>query len=159
MTTKKIPRMRVRSAKQDDFDRGLAAVNAARAERRRICHLNLLAAPGAERGRIAPELRDLLAAETAGRRALKRKQPEEWARDIGALDDEAIRNRVASIVWWDYFGGRPAATPWPHLNRWLKAETECVAHEELARALWRVGFTPAHAAVRVAGEWQEGDAR
>jgi hypothetical protein len=49
-------------------------------------------------------------------RLLILRAPEEWRRMIYAISNEAVRIKVACIVWWDYFGSRSTENRWTHLD-------------------------------------------
>jgi len=77
--------------------------------------------------------------------ALAKKRPEEWARDIRAIEDRNLREAVARIVWWDFFSHRPCTNPWPHLDRYLDGEYVKIDKEALKRGLAQAGYSPWHA--------------
>ncbi len=49
------------------------------------------------------------------------RTPEEWKAAVDSITDAAVRTQVACVVWWDFFGHRPAKSPWPHLDE-LRAQ-------------------------------------
>ena len=88
--------------------------------------------------------------------------PEEWleqveqlrisfsAEEVDAFIQNAVRERVACIVWWDFFGHRPSPQRWPHLDKWLHAPYSPVPDELVERGLVEAGYPAdrAHARVR-----------
>jgi hypothetical protein len=46
----------------------------------------------------------------------KRRTPEEWRTIVDTITTRIVRIQAACIIWWDFFGGRPASDPWPHLD-------------------------------------------
>jgi hypothetical protein len=47
--------------------------------------------------------------------------PERWKDLIDSIEDMTVRIQVASIVWWDYFGGRKASDAWHQLDEYIDA--------------------------------------
>lgn len=80
--------------------------------------------------------------ERVARAMLEAKRPEDWRRDVDMIDDRAVRARVAAIVWWDYFGDRPASSPWRHLNCYLNADYVKIDTDRLKQGLVVAGYTP-----------------
>lgn len=68
--------------------------------------------------------------------------PEEWFSRISKIEDQKVRVKVASIVWWDFFANQPADQRWPHLDefiykyRFLGDPSE----DDLYRGLRSVGY-------------------
>ena len=48
--------------------------------------------------------------------SLRARKGHEWSRLVRRIPDPAIRRKAASLVWWDYFGGRAVADRWSHLD-------------------------------------------
>ena len=82
------------------------------------------------------------AAEKAWGAAAKKRTPEEWRKAIDGIADKLVRIQAACIVWWDYFGSRPASDPWPHLDdlrlAW-KADHNADG-KKVRKALMQVGY-------------------
>jgi hypothetical protein len=103
------------------------------------------------------------------------KEPEAWAKAISQVKDPRIRQHVASVVWWDFFGLRGFDTTtgknlerWPHLDPYLEqafdsklrdpsAAPELATCSELYAALRQVGYTTTDASHR--SREKNGDAR
>lgn len=108
--------------------------------------------------RVSPMTRAVLRRETVMAAACRDKHPEQWRKDIAKITPLAVRVRVACVVWWDHFGGRPvsATERWGQLDEWLEMKVSVVADYELAAALAQVGYSPAAAKQRAEGEEIEG---
>jgi hypothetical protein len=72
---------------------------------------------------------------------LKKRKPEEWFAKIKPLTG-ALRNRIACLVWWDFFGGRPTKDRWDHLDKWVSARVIEVPTEDIESGLRAVGYSP-----------------
>ena len=46
----------------------------------------------------------------------KRRTPEEWREIVDTIKNRIVRIQAACVIWWDFFGIRPASDPWPHLD-------------------------------------------
>ena len=84
---------------------------------------------------------------------LKRRSPEEWARQIKRLTIpippevaeklitmEHVRVAAACLAWWDFFGGRTCDERWPHLDKYLNKAFVRVPRELLVAALMALGY-------------------
>src|SRR5262245_44937225 len=80
---------------------------------------------------------------------LKARTPSEWKAALLDIADLNVRTRVATIVWWDYFGARPFKRRWPHLDQYLRAPVPEVSRSALAAGLITVGYHPVLAHARV----------
>lgn len=101
-------------------------------------------------GSTASWLNPFIAREEYHSRMLRTKSPHEWARDILVeIKDKNLRNRVACVVWWDFFAQRPIHKRWPHLDRYIDADFAPVDDDTLARGLAAVGYAPWHAVRRI----------
>ncbi len=96
-------------------------------------------------------VKPLLERESQVLRDLKAKTPEAWAADIGNLLPP-VRNRVACLVWWDYFSHRNVTEAWPHLDKYIKCPFVNVPDEQVIRALHKVGYSPTEATRRATTE-------
>jgi hypothetical protein len=85
----------------------------------------------------------------AARRELLDRTPEEWAKIVKHIADQYTRNHVACLVWWDYFGHRPAAYRWPHLDKYVNAPFMRVTERDTINGLVQVGYTRDMACYRV----------
>jgi hypothetical protein len=89
--------------------------------------------------------------ESVVKRNLAKRTPQEWEDKIRELSG-AIRNRVACLVWWDFFGGRTVKNRWPHLDKWVNAPFEETAVEDVISGLHSVGYSPWEAKKRATTE-------
>lgn len=46
--------------------------------------------------------------------------PEEWAKRVELIQDFAVRTKVAGLIFWDFFGNRPADKRWTCLDVYVK---------------------------------------
>jgi len=117
--------------------------------------------------------------ETNNRIALRAVTPDEWAARIATIPAGEIQNRVACIVWWDFFGSRPCDDAWTHLNEFInrpvarmelpsdfndwplnkqkawekeKQKFDKSQEQEIIAALHSIGYTAYSATMRVAGD-------
>lgn len=82
-------------------------------------------------------------AETEWVRAAKARPPEEWLAAIESIKDEEARTHAACIVWWDWFGGRPATKRWSHLDQYMtqwETITTPIASSRVTQALCIAGY-------------------
>ena len=63
--------------------------------------------------------------------ALKSKPPEQWRAQLDAVSDPDVRNRVACLIWWDFFGHRSVSNRWPHLDEFVSARYVPVSDTQL----------------------------
>lgn len=78
------------------------------------------------------------AAEAIWHHYAKRRKPTRWLELIEKIHPEDLRVQVASIIWWDFFGGKP----WKHLNKYKDAwhPQINVEHGAVRGALIDLGF-------------------
>lgn len=101
--------------------------------------------------------RELKKRETEIRRALNDRSPQTWARKVEAIQGKA-RQRVACIVWWDFFSDRPVKERMPHLDRFMACRLLGRAtDEEVVAGLCKVGYSPWMAENRMNGDDVIGD--
>lgn len=88
-------------------------------------------------------------AEMKWNTAAKSRTPEKWRNAIDGIADVIVRIQVACIVWWDYFGSRPASDPWPQLDDYRDAykNDHNADPKKVRRALMHIGY-PEHIAYR-----------
>ncbi len=87
----------------------------------------------------------------AERRAtLAAQTPDVWRAQI-AMIPIPLRHHVACVVWWDYFSSRVGKNAWHHLDDWLLEPVTPVDSDQLAAALWAVGYLAYDAIERVRG--------
>jgi hypothetical protein len=70
---------------------------------------------------------------------LRKRTPEEWVERINALPTEIIPH-AARLVWWDWFALRMVSKRWPHLDAFLKFNTQEVEFTPLCEALITLGY-------------------
>lgn len=89
------------------------------------------------------------AAETAWMAAAKVRTPEAWREAIDGIGGRTVRVHAACLVWWDFFGSRPASSAWTHLDEYKSAwQADRVADAKSVRkALIQIGY-PARLAER-----------
>jgi len=86
---------------------------------------------------------------TAWMRQARQVGPEEWARRVGGMAAGPVRAKVATLVWWDFFGDRMAGERWGHLDGFLGAGADADVDEAaLAAGLAAVGYPAGVAAER-----------
>lgn len=83
-------------------------------------------------------------------RLLRLRSPEEWSRMIRAISNDAVRIKVACIVWWDYFGSRHTEDRWPHLDALVNKGLGNLSFDKslVAKALIRLGYLAGEATRR-----------
>ena len=93
-------------------------------------------------GTLDPLVRAQIEAEKAWSAAAKGRTPEEWRKAIDGITDKLVRIQAACIVWWDYFGSRPASDPWPHLDDYKAAwkNDHNAPGMKVRKALMQVGY-------------------
>jgi hypothetical protein len=96
-------------------------------------------------------------AEKAWVAAAKTRTPEAWRQAIDGIGDMTVRIHAACIVWWDYFGSRPASSAWTHLDEYKSAwKADRVADPKSVRkALMQIGYPERLAERRVKIEGPE----
>lgn len=74
--------------------------------------------------------------------AAKARTPESWRQAIDGISDMTVRIHAACIVWWDYFGSRPASSAWAHLDEYKSAwRADRIADPKSVRkALMQIGY-------------------
>jgi hypothetical protein len=82
------------------------------------------------------------------------RTPEQWVERVRAVRGQALRIKVACIVWWDWFGQRLVSGRWAHLDELVNAYWVglLVDPKDLERALVAVGYPVRVARKRAAGE-------
>lgn len=81
-------------------------------------------------------------AEKAWMAAAKARTPEAWRQAVDGISDRTVRIHAACIVWWDFFGARPASSSWTHLDDYKSAwKADRVAEPKSVRkALRQIGY-------------------
>ena len=99
----------------------------------------------------------LKAAEKEWSAAAKSRTPEEWRKAIDGIADRLVRIQTACIVWWDYFGSRPASDPWSHLDDYKAAwkNDHNADATKVRKALMQIGYPERIANRRGKGEEPE----
>ena len=82
------------------------------------------------------------AAEKAWMAAAKARTPEAWREAVDGVGDRTVRIHAACVVWWDFFGSRPASSAWTHLDGYKSAwQADRVADAKSVRkALTQIGY-------------------
>ena len=85
----------------------------------------------------------------AVRKALNRKTPETWAAEVKRIPAR-IRAHAASVIWWDFFGGRTSRHRLDHLDQYLTIPyADTCTKPELIAALMRCGYSEQMATSRL----------
>ena len=86
--------------------------------------------------------------------AAKIRTPEAWRQAIDGISDMAVRVHAACIVWWDYFGSRPASSAWTHLDEYKSAwkADRKADPKRVRKALMQIGYPERLAERRVKSE-------
>ena len=81
-------------------------------------------------------------AEKAWITAAKVRTPEAWREAIDGISDRTVRIHAACIVWWDYFGSRPASSAWTHLDEYKAAwrADRGANPKSVRKALMQIGY-------------------
>ena len=81
-------------------------------------------------------------AEKAWIAAAKLRTPKSWREAIDGISDRTIRIHAACIVWWDYFGSRPASSAWTHLDEYKSAwrADRSADPKSVRKALMQIGY-------------------
>ena len=81
-------------------------------------------------------------AEKAWIAAAKVRTPEAWRQAIDGISDRTVRIHAACIVWWDYFGSRPASSAWTHLDEYKAAwrADRSADPKSVRKALMQIGY-------------------
>lgn len=84
-------------------------------------------------------------------RLLRLRSPEEWSRMIHAISNDAVRVKVACIVWWDYFGSRRTEDRWPHLDALINQGLGNLSFDKslAAKTLVKLGYSTSESMRRV----------
>jgi hypothetical protein len=74
--------------------------------------------------------------------AAKKRTPQEWRQAIDGISDQIVRIHAACIVWWDYFGSRPASSAWTHLDDYKSAwrADRSADPKSVRKALMLIGY-------------------
>jgi hypothetical protein len=82
------------------------------------------------------------AAEKAWIAAAKVRTPEAWREAIDGISDRTVRIHAACIVWWDYFGSRPASSAWTNLDEYKSAwrADRSADPKSVRKALMQIGY-------------------
>ncbi len=96
-------------------------------------------------------------AERAWIAAAKVRTPEAWREAIDGISDRTVRIHAACIVWWDYFGSRPASSAWTHLDEYKAAwrADRSADPKSVRKALMQIGYPERLAERRVKVEEPE----
>jgi len=89
-------------------------------------------------------------AETQAVRALRKRTPKDWKKQIMRLAP-SVRVPVAYIVWWDFFAQRMPAERWDHLDKLIDAPWVDAPPVVVEKALHALGYTPYLAVRRLRG--------
>jgi hypothetical protein len=80
---------------------------------------------------------------------MRKITPEEWVMMINELDD-SIREQVANIIWWDFFGTKTLGKKWHHLDHIIQKRIPVVADaQDLYVALLKCSYDPRIASTRL----------
>lgn len=91
-------------------------------------------------------------AELRNNRRLRERTPQEWQSAIKKLP-RALANRVASVVFWDFFGLRTVAERWPHLDKYIQGKQDLrIPNAEIIKGLIEVGYSPKRAELRLSAK-------
>jgi len=108
---------------------------------------------GADIAAIPPALPvvALKAAEQVWSRAANDLTGADWRRQVDTIDDKAIRMQVACVVWWDYFGGRPASDPWRELDAYkaVWVPEKYLNPAKVSKSLNNIGYPARRAESRI----------
>ena len=101
-----------------------------------VDQLVLTRARADETWRVAQE------AEKAWNAAAKLRTPEAWREAIDGISDRTVRIHAACIVWWDYFGSRPASSAWTNLDEYKSAwrADRNADPKSVRKALMQIGY-------------------
>lgn len=85
--------------------------------------------------------------------AMRSRTPETWRMLVDTINDDCLRRAVASIVFFDFFGGRPARDRWTHLDEYVRGWRRDDDPEPTAieAELLRLGYPTERAHHRVFG--------
>jgi hypothetical protein len=90
---------------------------------------------------VSPECKKVLAQVNRNAAALQKKvrgKPELICAQIEAIEPVAMRNHVASILWWDFCGALTKAPT--HLDRYISIKHEEQDPEQLTAELYAIGY-------------------
>lgn len=104
--------------------------------------LNAVDPLGRARARADEAWKAVQEAEKSWIAAAKARTPEAWRQAVDGISDMADRIHAACIVWWDYFGSRPASSAWTHLDDYKSAwKADRTADPKCVRkALMQIGY-------------------
>jgi len=98
---------------------------------------------------LSDDKKRLLDAEKRNRSNLYNRKPLEWVFRLNKIEDETLRDRVACIVWWDYFGRDEREGDYSELlDDYLTKPFVEVPLGKLIKGLMIVGYTAHHAILR-----------
>lgn len=112
---------------------------------------------GRARNRADEAWRAVQVAEKAWIAAAKVRTPEAWRAAIDGISDRTVRIHAACVVWWDYFGSRPASSAWTHLDEYKAAwrADRGADRKSVRKALMQIGYPERLAERRVKVEEPE----
>jgi len=79
---------------------------------------------------------------------MKSKSPEDWFNAIQNVES-SVRNAVAKIIWWDFFGDKVCTQRWNHLDSYINSPYEELDDNLIMEGLQVCGFTEKQAMWRV----------
>jgi hypothetical protein len=77
------------------------------------------------------------------RRCLRERSPENWLLRIEMIKDPDVREKIAKIVWWDYFASKPIGQGYNyHLDEYSNRDFNGVyiKPEDMAVELKAIGY-------------------
>jgi hypothetical protein len=72
---------------------------------------------------------------------LNMRDEHDWAKAVRHIMDKHVRNHVASIIWWDFFGGRVSTERWAAFDKYVKAPFFRVPIKDAVAGLVQCGLT------------------
>lgn len=81
---------------------------------------------------------------------LSNRTPDEWVQQIEQIENEHVKNKVGSIVWYDWFGGHNYENRVTHFDGYVQRYNWRIADDDnlVFSALLRLGYNKEQATKR-----------
>jgi hypothetical protein len=101
-----------------------------------------LAAAEADKARARGDEEARHNASRRWKRLIAKREPGRWAKIVESIRRDDVRERVANIVWWDWFAWRDVSDRWPHMDelRDRMGRARSPRRHDVLLALVKIGY-------------------